>query len=432
MYLVEPAYFIVGDQHTGADITAAVQDRCSYWFGSTAKVTAATSDNGLNMVNGLREAGFQYVFGCVAHTVHLSVDKGLKAARVSRVLAKARRVVEHFSKSSKSTYQLRKVQVDAGKSEQEVLVLVQDVPTRWTATYFMLKRLTDLGEFVHRVLADSDKHHIRELDLTAEDLYQLKELCSALAPLSAAMQSIGGESYCSLSLVEPLLHKLCNKVLVGAADDTPVVYDFKAAALADLKERYTDQQIRTLLSVSTALDPRFRDFSYIRDANERQAKLQVVREAIIEKVAEIAAEINEPELPDTSAHDLPPASSSDERATEPPPKRTRGESDLISFLTEDSDQPDNQHERPPTEQQITAYYMQSATAATDPLSFWKGASAVCPSLAALARRLFSITGSSVPCERLFSMAGLIVNDLRGSLSPETVAMLLFLNKNNDL
>jgi len=139
MYLVEPAYFIVGDQHTGADITAAVQDRCSYWFGSTAKVTAATSDNGLNMVNGLREAGFQYVFGCVAHTVHLSVDKGLKAARVSRVLAKARRVVEHFSKSSKSTYQLRKVQVDAGKSEQEVLVLVQDVPTRWTATYFMLK-----------------------------------------------------------------------------------------------------------------------------------------------------------------------------------------------------------------------------------------------------------------------------------------------------
>jgi len=122
-----------------------------------AKVTAATSDNGLNMVNGLQGAGFQYVFGCVAHTVHLSVDKRLKAARMSCVLAKARRVVEHFSKSSKSTYQLCKVQVNAGKSEQEVLVLVQDVPTRWTATYFMLKRLTDLGKFVHRVLADRYK-----------------------------------------------------------------------------------------------------------------------------------------------------------------------------------------------------------------------------------------------------------------------------------
>jgi len=60
-------------------------------------------------------------------------------------------------------------------------------------------------------------------------------MCSALAPLSAAMQSTGGESYCSLSLVEPLLHTLCNKVLIGAADDMPVVYDFKAAALADFK-----------------------------------------------------------------------------------------------------------------------------------------------------------------------------------------------------
>ena len=124
-----PAVCFIADQHTGADITAADEERCTYWFGSTAKVIAATSDSGQNMVNGLRDAGFLHIIGCVAHTVHLSVDKGLKAARVSRVLAKARRVVEHFSKRSKSTYQLRKAQLDAGRPE-EVLVLVQDVPTR--------------------------------------------------------------------------------------------------------------------------------------------------------------------------------------------------------------------------------------------------------------------------------------------------------------
>jgi len=65
-----------------------------------------------------------------------------------------------------------------------VLVLAQDVPTRWTETYFMLRRVTHLGKYIYRILAESDKHHIIELDMTAKDLYQLKNLCNGLAPQS--------------------------------------------------------------------------------------------------------------------------------------------------------------------------------------------------------------------------------------------------------
>jgi len=213
-------------------------------------------------------------------------------------------------------------------------------------------------------------------------------------------------------------------VLVPVAEDTPIVYDFKAAALSDLKQRYTSASITHLLSAATALDPRFRDFNFIRDGNERGAKLQAVREALAQKAAEISAE--EPNEPDASA-----GPSSDDAAAEPPAKRARGETDLVSFLTEDDDT-DQQPDQPSIEQQITAYYTQPTTAATDPLVFWKAAATTCPSLAALARRLLAIPGSSVPCERLFSTAGLIVTDLRARLSPESVAMLLFLNKNVDL
>jgi len=151
-----------------------------------------------------------------------------------------------------------------------------------------------------------------------------------LAPLSAAMQSIGGESYCSLSLVETLLHKLISKVMVPVAEDTPIVYDFKAAALSDLKQRYSDASITHLLSAATALDPCFRDFNFIRDANERGAKLQALWEALAQKAAEISAEEpNEPSRP-TSA-----GLSSNDTAAEPPAKRARGKTDLVSFLTED-------------------------------------------------------------------------------------------------
>ena len=76
--------------------------------------------------------------------------------------------------------------------------------------------------------------------------------------------------------METLLHKLISKVLVPAAEDTPIVYDFKAAALSDLKQCYIEASITHLLSAATALDPRFRDFNFIRDGNERGAKLQAV------------------------------------------------------------------------------------------------------------------------------------------------------------
>jgi len=127
----------------------------------------------------------------------------------------------------------------------------------------------------------------------------------------------------------------------------------------------------------------------------------------MQKVTEMPAEeLNEP---DTSAGQL----SSEEPAAEPVAKQAHVETDLVSFLTEDDTgwQPN----RPCIKQQITAYYMQHATAATGPLVFWKAAVTTCPSLAALARRLLAIPGSSVPCDCLFSTAVLIVTDLRARL-----------------
>jgi hypothetical protein len=56
----------------------------------------------------------------------------------------------------------------------------------------------------------------------------------------------------------------------------------------------------------------------------------------------------------------------------------------------------------------------------DPLPFWQYHEDKLPYLAKLARRLYSVPATSAGVERQFSAAGLLVNERRSSLNPDTV------------
>ena len=136
-----------------------------------------------------------------------------------------------------------------------MLELVRDVPTRWTAAYDMIKRLLLLTDAVHTVLSNSEKWHMRDLDLSAESLFQLRELNSVLEPLCNAMQGMGGENYSSVSVITPLLHKLLTKSLTSLETDTPVVFEFKKAVSEDLSGRYSAPGQKEFFVACTFLHP---------------------------------------------------------------------------------------------------------------------------------------------------------------------------------
>ncbi|KAL0211071.1 hypothetical protein P9112_009369 [Eukaryota sp. TZLM1-RC] len=62
----------------------------------------------------------------------------------------------------------------------------------------------------------------------------------------------------------------------------------------------------------------------------------------------------------------------------------------------------------------------------DPLDWWKINESRYPILAALAKDIFTIQASSVPCEQLFSSAGRTHTEYRASLTDETVEALVSL------
>ena len=119
----------------------------------------------------------------------------------------------------------------------------------------MLERLVLLSDAVHKVLSESDKKELREMDLPASVIYQLREVADTLKPLCTVMQGMGGENYTSISIFEPILSKLKSKTLVAKDTDTPVVHELKTDALKNLKKLYKKPEMKSLMVQATLLDP---------------------------------------------------------------------------------------------------------------------------------------------------------------------------------
>jgi len=83
-----------------------------------------------------------------------------------------------------------------------------------------------------------------------------------------------------------------------------------------------------------------------------------------------------------------------------------------------------------SQQMIDSYYHEpQADLTVKPTDWWRANKTTYPFLAKLAMKFLSRPGTSVPCERLWSEAGLIASDLRSSLDPDSVCMLTFCEHN---
>jgi zinc finger BED domain-containing protein 1 (E3 SUMO-protein ligase ZBED1) len=82
--------------------------------------------------------------------------------------------------------------------------------------------------------------------------------------------------------------------------------------------------------------------------------------------------------------------------------------------------------------ELQAYKMEEAgPTSMDPIVYWRKMHSVYPHLAELARKYLAVPATSVPCERLFSVAGNTITEKRNRLSLETAAHLIFMHENKE-
>ena len=120
-------------------------------------------------------------------------------------------------------------------------------------------------------------------------------------------------------------------------------------------------------------------------------------------------------------------SSSDSTCTQPQAKK-RKEETAMSFLLGVGTESDG--DTLSWQDEIEQFHRESQVHHdSDALEWWQKSEMRFPTLPKLVRHYLCVPATSVPAERIFSIAGLVISNKRSSLTLENADMLIFLSKN---
>jgi hypothetical protein len=404
----------MSERHTGENIATCLKQACVHWEIPEEFIVALVHDNASNMTTAARELGWESL-PCVAHTLQLAVNKGLNISQISRQSAVCRKLVGHFKHSSLAMTALKEKQEQLNLEKHH---LIQDVSTRWNSTYFMFERLLEQRWGIYAVLHDEkvSEAKYRCLNPTETQWALLGDMAKVLKPLQIATTALCESEIVSVSLVYPIIHSLITKHLFRSEDDSAVLAEFKLTVTEELRQRFKIDDIGIADKVpilAAVLDPRHLHLSFL-SVRQRSIATAVIREKskqIFQKIA--AAETREEES---------------EEKDEPPLKKNKQET-ALSFLMGDQEVENHDCNG---EEEVDRYLAQKAITTNSNiniLDYWRQNCECYPSLASLAKCLLCVPATSVPAERVFSIAGLTITHQRCSLSPDNADMLIFLQKN---
>ncbi len=233
----------MSERHTGVNISDRLVQAAEEWGITDAQVSAIVHDNAANAVLAADLSGWPH-FGCVAHTLQLSIKSGLDIPVISRLMSASRKLVGHFKHSVVAMTALREKQIQLGIKQHN---LFQDVVTRWNSTYFMLKQtLCEQRVTVYAVLHDATvtKDDHKHLDLKEEQWELLSQMVTVLKPLQVATTVFSLEQNTSCSIVYPIINGLLTNHLTVQESDIGAIKNYKKKCHRPIKKKKKSLQPR--------------------------------------------------------------------------------------------------------------------------------------------------------------------------------------------
>ena len=247
-------------------------------------------------------------------------------------------------------------------------------------------------------------------------------LVPVLKPLKLVTTMSSGQKYPSLSAVYPQLFIILKHLQAVPPQESAAVQLCRTTIANELLQRYFPDRYSTLNAPkATVLDPRYKLLKCFDEPAVRQETYAAIRRE--QETIVIATADNEPEGDVTNAGNAADHQSKKARVELEPENIF---DDLALLCSADDDSLVHTDE-------LTAYLAETPLSVkADIIQYWNDNSRRYPKLATLARKYLCIPATSVPSECAFSTAGHVVNRRRANLAPETVDMLVFLNRNWDI
>ncbi|KAB0790275.1 hypothetical protein PPYR_04880 [Photinus pyralis] len=250
---------VFGERHTSQNLAAAIKKIILEW-NLENKINIIISDNAANIKKAIQdELRFKH-FGCYAHTINLIAQDALKPSLP--VLSKVKDIVSYFRRSTHAANKLCEQQQNL--EMEPTKRLIQEVPTRWNSTFYMVERFVALEEAVRTTMA-LISHDLPVISMEEWDF--LKELIIVLRPLEEITKTMSGENYLTGSLViiltdglTDVYRDLCDKQFKDMSKS------IIKAVLHGIITRLGDLEGSNSLTLTTFLDPRFKNVAFSNDS----------------------------------------------------------------------------------------------------------------------------------------------------------------------
>ncbi|KAJ0012523.1 hypothetical protein NQD34_016857 [Periophthalmus magnuspinnatus] len=340
---------------------------------------------------------------CFGHTVDLIVNEAIKSQRmVQNLLSIARKICERVHRSAKAKEKLAELQRAHELPENQ---LIQDVPSKWRTSFFMLERMVEQRKAIDEL---SIECNFREI-ISCDQWEVMLSVCNALKPFEVACREMVTRT-ATLGQVIPLIHILNRKIDL-LFDETVGIDNMLKSLKEAMVSRMSSMLHDPRYTWATMLDPRYKTSLFTEEEAEC-CKQDLIRE--LDSDCTTSDDVN--------SH---LANGCDESY-----KTSNSKKDNLWTLMNDVRQ-DKHEEKPKSSELAVLEYLEEdiLDQNCDPLDYWNLKKFLWPNLAKVAARYVGCPPSIIPAETLFSTASVncALNQPRPLL--ENMEGLLFLKVN---